>query len=196
MRRGKAELEELIAKPEIIQQVAKYRAHSRELGTLSKKVGKYEEYLRAFRELSDNEELSRASGEDPAIRQLAKEEMTRLEPIEQRLVDELTEMVLVEDQDASKNVIMEIRAGTGGSEAALFAADLYRMYTKYAEKRNWKVEVMDASPTELGGFKEIVFSVSGEFVHTGLTLRDGGGIVFSAFPRQRAVAAFIRLLPQ
>jgi len=170
----KAELEELIAKPEIIQQAAKYRAHSRELGALSKKVGRYQEYLRTFRELSDNEELSRASGEDPALRQLAKEEMARLEPIQQRLVDELTEMVLVEDQDATKNVIMEIRAGTGGSEAALFAADLYRMYTKYAEKRGWKLEVMDASPTELGGFKEIVLSVSGEFVHRDLRYEMGG----------------------
>jgi peptide chain release factor 1 len=170
----KAELEELVAQPEIIQQAMKYRAHSRELGALVKKVGRYQEYLRTSRELNDNEELSRASGEDPALRQLAKEEIAQLEPIQQRLVDELTEMVLVEDQDASKNVIMEIRAGTGGSEAALFAADLYRMYAKYAEKRGWKVEVMDASPTELGGFKEVVISVSGEFVHRDLRYEMGG----------------------
>jgi peptide chain release factor 1 len=167
-----AELENLLATPEILQQQAAYRAHSKELGTVAKTVAKYNEFLRRVRELADNEELSRAAGEDPALRQLAREEVARLEPIQKRLSDELVEAVLVED--ASRNVIMEIRAGVGGDEAALFAGDLFRMYSKFAERRGWKVEVMDASPTALGGFKDVVFSVSGDSVHRDLRYEMGG----------------------
>ena len=83
-------------------------------------------------------------------------------------------MVLDEDKDASRNVIMEIRAGVGGLEAALFTADLLRMYTKYAERRGWKAEILDASPTDLGGFKEVILSVTGDSVHRDLRYEMGG----------------------
>jgi peptide chain release factor 1 len=174
VRARRAELEELLAKPEVLQQSAVYLAHARELGGVSKVAVKYEEYLRLARELQDNQTLARSSGEDAEIRQLAREEVARIEPLVAGLADELTEIVLVEDKDASKNAIVEIRAGVGGDEAALFAADLFRMYSKYADKRGWKVEVMDRSPTGLGGLKEIVFSVTGESVHRDLRYEMGG----------------------
>jgi peptide chain release factor 1 len=169
-----AELEKLLATAGIIQQQAVYVAHSKELGTAAKTVTKYREYLRASKELAENDDLGRASGEDPALRQLAKEEVARLAPIVKQLEDELIETVLVEDKDASRNVIMEIRAGVGGDEAGLFAGDLFRMYSKFAERRGWKVEVMDASPTDLGGFKEVIFSVTGDCVHRDLRYEMGG----------------------
>ncbi|HVR73488.1 MAG TPA: peptide chain release factor 1, partial [Planctomycetota bacterium] len=113
-------------------------------------------------------------GEDPLLRELAREEIARLEPILAKLTSELMDAVLVEDKDASKNVIMEIRAGTGGDEAALFAGDLLRMYSKYAERRGWKLEVLEQSPTDLGGFKQLVLSITGEFVHRDLRYEMGG----------------------
>jgi peptide chain release factor 1 len=169
-----AELETLLATPDVIQQQSAYRAHSKELGVVSKKVTKYQDLLRASKERAENDELGRTPGEDPALRQLAKEEVARLDPIVKRLEDELVEAVLVEDKEASRNAILEIRAGVGGDEAALFAGDLFRMYSKYSERRGWKVEVMDASPTDLGGFKEIVISVTGDFVHRDLRYEMGG----------------------
>lgn len=169
-----AELEKLLATPEIIQQQTTYAAHSKELGIASKTVAKYQDLLRASKELSDNEELGRSVAEDPALRQLAKEEIIRLEPIVKQLEEALIEAVLVEGKEASRNVILEIRAGVGGDEAGLFAGDLFRMYSKYAERRGWKVELMDASPTALGGFKEIVISVSGDCVHRDLRYEMGG----------------------
>ncbi|MBI4600518.1 MAG: peptide chain release factor 1 [Planctomycetes bacterium] len=168
------ELEDLLSKPETLERPAVYRCHSLELGKVMKVVARYDEYLRAARELAGNEELSRSSVEDPALRQLAKEEVALLEPTVRRLSEELIDRVLVEDKDASKNVIVEIRAGVGGEEAALFAGDLFRMYSKYAERRGWKMEVMDSSPTDLGGFKEVVFSVSGEDVYRDLRYETGG----------------------
>jgi peptide chain release factor 1 len=174
LRNRHSELEMLITRPEILEQRALYLGHTRELGVLAKTVSRYCEYLDLSRQLEDNVALARSTGEDPELRQLAREEASALEPRVQRLADELIETVLVEDKDASRNVIVEIRAGTGGEEAALFAADLFRMYSKYAERKGWTVEVMDASPTDRGGFKQIVFSVTGELVHRDLRYEMGG----------------------
>jgi peptide chain release factor 1 len=168
------ELQAMMSRQDIIEQPPLYLSYTRELGVLSKKVGKYEEYLRVLKELGDNQALARSSGEDAEIRQMAREEVARLTPRESQLADALVDMVLVEDKDAAKNVILEIRAGTGGEEAALFAADLFRMYSKYADKKGWKVEVLDASSTDRGGFKEIVASVSGDQVYREMRYEMGG----------------------
>jgi peptide chain release factor 1 len=168
-----AELEKKLASPEALRR-ADYRVYTRELGSLAKKVSRFQEYLRLRREIGENEELSRSSKEDPEIRQMAKEEVARLEAQSQFLAGELTDMVLVEDKDAAKNVIMEVRAGTGGDEAGLFAADLFRMYKKYAESKGWRLEILDASVTALGGFREVIFSVSGESVFRNLRYEMGG----------------------
>jgi peptide chain release factor 1 len=168
------ELREWVSSPRAAQEGAAYAARARELGILGKRVAKYDEYLRLLKEIRDNDALVRSSAEDAEIRQLAREELARLGPAAEQLAQELVDMVLVEDKDASKNVIMEVRAGVGGLEAALFAADLFRMYSKYAERKGWKIEVMDASPSDLGGFKEIVFSVTGDSVHGDLRYEMGG----------------------
>jgi peptide chain release factor 1 len=167
-----AELERLLADPSSIENGSVYASRSRELGMLGKKVARYSEYSRVVREIADNEEL--AVGSDLELRQLAREEITRLQARVGELEGELVGMVLDEDRDASRNVIMEIRAGTGGDEAALFAGDLLRMYTKYAGRRGWKAEVLDASPAELGGFKEVILSISGDSVHRDLRYEMGG----------------------
>ncbi len=168
------ELEVLMAKPEIIGQPAQYRSYSRELGGLAKKVAKFRDYRRVSRELLENTELSRSEGEDQEIRDLAGEEMKQLRTVLERLAGELLDMILVEDRDSDRNVIMEIRAGTGGDEAALFAGDLLRMYTRYAEEVGWKIEILDCSPTDLGGFKSVVFSVAGDSVFRNLRYERGG----------------------
>jgi peptide chain release factor 1 len=169
-----AELERQVADPTVIAQLSLYRSLSREHGSLLKLVTRYREYLKAQKELEENEQLSRQSGEEMELRQLAREEVNRLRPIAEKLAEELTDRILIEDKEASRNVIMEIRAGIGGEEAALFAADLFRMYSKYAERKGWKVEVMDASPTDLGGFREIILSITGDSVHRDLRYEMGG----------------------
>lgn len=169
-----SEVETLLGTPETLAQPGIYKALSKELGGLARTGSKFQEYQRLAREREDNEALSTSSGEDPALRELAREELDRLNPLVQALETELIDSVLVEDRDGSRNAILEIRAGVGGDEAALFAGDLFRMYSKYAERRGWKVEVMDASPTDLGGFKEIIFSVSGDNVHRDLRYEMGG----------------------
>ena len=168
------ELEELVAKPEVIADPAQYRKYSIELGSLAKKVAKFREYQRISRELEDNDELRRSSDEDQEIRKLAEEEVEQLEPLREKLSGELVNMILVEGKDSDRNVIMEIRAGTGGNEAALFVADLYRMYSRYSEQVGWKIELLDGSPTDLGGYKSLVFSVTGEAVFRDLRYERGG----------------------
>ena len=166
------QLAEWVSSPAAAADGATYAARARELGILGKKVAKYDEYLRLQKEIRDNEALVR--GDDAEFRQLAREELLRLGPAAQTVEGEIMEMVLVEDKDASKNVIVEVRAGVGGLEAALFAGDLFRMYSKYAERRGWKVEILDLSPSDLGGYKEVIFSVTGDSVHRDLRYEMGG----------------------
>jgi len=167
-----AALEQLLADPSSLENGSLYASRSRELGILGKRVARYSEYSKVVHELADNEELAKEG--DPELRQLAREEILRLQGRAGELEEELVGMVLDEDKDASRNVIMEIRAGTGGDEAALWAADLLRMYTKYAGRRGWKTELIDASPSELGGFKEVIVSITGDSVHRDLRYEMGG----------------------
>ena len=168
------ELEELVSQPDVIAQREKYLAYARELGELRRSVGDYEQYLAVNREIADNESLTKDSSEDQELRDLAKEELLRLEAGRERLINGLVDAVLVDDGNAGKNVIVEIRAGTGGDEAALFVADLFRMYGRFAEKRNWKIDLIGSSPTALKGFKEIIFSVTGDQVYRDLRYEMGG----------------------
>ncbi len=169
-----AELEGQMADPEVLAHPPRLRAVSRECGTLAKIAGIYSQYASLRQESEDNEELSRESGEDAEIRQLAKEEIARLAPLLEELERDLTDRILVDDKDAGRDVIVEVRAGTGGDEAALFAGDLFRMYTKYAELKKWKIELIDGQPTALGGFKEIIFSITGQNVHRDMRYEMGG----------------------
>src|SRR5207302_1892447 len=121
----------------------------------------YREYLRAEKERADAEAMVKAEA-DPELRALAEEEAKQLAEKAGPLLERLKDAFLAaDDADSDRDVIVEIRAGTGGDEASLFAADLFRLYSRYAERKRWRVEVMDATASEVGGFKEITFSVRG-----------------------------------
>jgi peptide chain release factor 1 len=168
-----ATVESRLAEPDVHER-SDYPDLTRKLGTLAKRVSKFREYQDLCKQLEENEELSRSGSEDAEMRELAKAEISELEPRAGQLATELIDMMLVEDKNTSKNVIMEIRAGAGGDEAALFAADLFRMYSKYVERKGWKIEVLDQSATDLKGFKEITFSVTGQSVFRDLNYEMGG----------------------
>jgi len=166
------ELEIMISDPELPKDRKRYKEVLQEHAHLSKIVQTYEEYKKMRNRLEETETLLEQE-RDPELRNLAKEEVDQ---IRLRLSEEekkLKELLVPRDPGDDKNVIMEIRAGTGGEEAALFAADLFRMYTRYAEAKGWKVELMDANETELGGFKEIIFSVSGSGAYGDLRYESG-----------------------
>ncbi|HKI72448.1 MAG TPA: peptide chain release factor 1, partial [Verrucomicrobiae bacterium] len=130
-------------------------------------------YLKALADLEDNRALLKSEASDSEIAQMAREEIARLEAEEKRLALEVQRGILPPNPADSRNTIVEIRAGAGGSESALFAADLYRMYSRYAESRGWELETLDSSPSDLGGFKEVIFNVSGQDVFKRLKYESG-----------------------
>lgn len=168
------ELEQLMASPEVAADSRAILAHGRELGELSRSATLYEEYRKVAAELEENEALARDTSEDPEMRELAREELEPLRTRREELVEQLIDLVLVDDRFAARSVIVEIRAGTGGDEAALFVADLFRMYSRYSDKRGWKLDILDSSPTALKGFKEIMFSLSGDSVGRDMRYEMGG----------------------
>jgi peptide chain release factor 1 len=166
------ELEKLLVDPEVLADSARLAAVAREHGSLAKLATKY----RRFRELNAqiNEARELAEGHDAEMRELAEAELPDLKARREELWNELLDLT-IGGEDANRNsCIMEIRAGTGGEEAALFARDLYEMYKHYAEERGWKVEILGMSPTELGGFKEITLGLEGEGVFRNLQFESGG----------------------
>ncbi len=172
LRRRLAEVERELAEPATFQQPQRAQELGREYARLKEGVAHGAAYARALTELEANRAL--LSGEsDPELQALAREEIARLEAALPALDRQVREALLPPDPADARNIIVEIRAGAGGSEAALFAADLYRMYTRYAEAHGWKVETLDASPSDLGGFKEVIFSVAGTDVFQRLKYESG-----------------------
>ena len=166
------ELQELIADPDIHRDPKRYKELMQEHSHLSELVEVYDDYRRTGEALAETRELVE-SEKDPDMKAMAREELESLEEKEATLENRLKILLVPKDPLDGKDTIVEIRAGTGGDEASLFAADLYRMYSRYAEKHRWKIEVMDQSPTEVGGFKEIVFSVAGKDVYGTLKYESG-----------------------
>ena len=166
-----SELEHMLGDPEIIADRARFVAASREHAGLITLI----EAFRAFSvlESEENDLLSFLRDEDREMRVLAEAELPALREKKDALENQLKVLLLPKDPNDARNVILEIRAGTGGDEAALFAADLFRMYTRYAEERGWKVDVMDSSPTGMGGFKEIVSSIEGVGAYSRLKFEGG-----------------------
>ncbi len=156
----------VLANPSLITTLAKERAE------LAPKVEAYERYRECRRQLDEAHDILRQE-QDPEMIALARTEISQLEKELGSLEERLIIMLLPGDPLDSKNIIMEIRAGTGGEEAALFAADLYRMYTHYADTQGWNVEPLSSSTAEAGGFKEIIFSISGENVYSNLKYESG-----------------------
>lgn len=149
-------------------------ALAKELGALDGLVGKYQAYQTLEASKKEAQDILEDASSDRDLRELAEAE---LDETAQKLSDaegELIKMFVMEDRDANRNVIMEIRAGTGGEEAALFAADLFRMYVRCAEAHRWKVEVLDSSVSDLEGYREIIFSISGQGVYGSLRYESGG----------------------
>jgi peptide chain release factor 1 len=168
------ELEQLLADPAVIADRSRYTQLAKEHGALAKSVKPYLEFKKLSEEIAHAEALLAASGAEPEMQALAQEELSELRPKQQALQSRLEDFLLIEPGQDFGSVIMEIRAGTGGDEAALFAGDLYGMYTHYARDQGWKVEEISFSPGEKGGYKEVVFSVAGEDAYANLRYESGG----------------------
>src|SRR5262245_6283106 len=156
-----AEVETALSDPKAFDNAPRAQELSREYSRLKELVAEGEAYLKVLGDLEQNHALLTAERADSELALMAREEITRLEHEEKRLGLAVQRGSLPPDPSDSRNTIIEIRAGAGGQESALFAADLYRMYTRYAEQRRWKFEDLDSSPSDLGGFKEIIFEING-----------------------------------
>ena len=167
------ELQKLVADPKVISNTAEYKKYAKELSSLQKVVSKYNEYRKTLDEISSLESVAKEKHHEKDFLELAREELGSLKGRKEAFEKELEKLLIEKDADADRDIIMEIRQGTGGIEAALFAQDLFRMYSKYAAKKSWKVEVISTSLTEKGGFKEIIFSVLGEGVYGKLRYESG-----------------------
>jgi len=161
-----------LADPEVLADGARYQEVAKAHGELADIVEVYREYKRVNGELEGARALLEEA-DDPELEAMAREEVDGLEQQLQQLEQRLQRLLLPKEPNDSRNVIMEIRAGTGGEEAALFAGDLLKMYTRYAENRGWRVELMESHPTELGGFKEVIIMIHGQGAYSRLKFESG-----------------------
>jgi peptide chain release factor 1 len=166
------ELEAQLEDPAVASDPHKSAAVAKEHGSLRKVVLPYQEFLSLESQIKDSEAMLTEA--DAEMRQMAEEELTTLRPRYEALKDRIEDQLLVDPSEDFDRLILEIRAGTGGDEAALFAGDLYEMYTRYARTKGWTVEEMDHSPGGAGGFKDVVLSVRGEGVYQALRFESGG----------------------
>ena len=163
------EIEELLCQPNVVSDSKRYTGLTRERAELQEIVEAYGRYGQVSEELAGHKEAL----SDPELRELAAEEIPSLEQERDALIKSINVLLLPKDPNDERNTILEIRSGTGGEEAALFAADLFRMYSRYAEARGWKVEVMSVSEASAGGIKELIASVSGDKVYSQLRFEGG-----------------------
>ena len=167
------ELQKQMENPDIACDSTKLISLAKEQGKLKGLVAKYRDYKKAAADAVHSEQLINSDSTDPELKEMAKEELQQLNTKKTTLLAELQDKLLTADDASIGSVIMEIRAGTGGEEAALFARDLYTMYTKYAADRDWKVEDLDFSTTDRGGFREVIFGIKGEGVWIELGYEGG-----------------------
>ena len=171
----KKELEELqktLSDPSIINDTNRYKALRRRYKELEEICSEWDNYQKLQKQLADTNSLLQTES-DPELEALAKEELEELKNKFQTSEEKIRELLIPQDPNDHKNAIVEIRAGTGGEEAALFAADLFRMYSYYAEKKGWQIQVLSANETELGGYKEIVFLLTGDDVYGHMRFESG-----------------------
>ncbi|MGD9610733.1 MAG: peptide chain release factor 1 [Desulfovibrionaceae bacterium] len=171
LERKYEELETQLSDPEILGDQDRYRKLAKAHADLAEVVTAYREHKKLSRDLEENQEL--AQDPDPEMRELAQAEVKSIREALPALEDHLKLLLLPRDPMDEKNILLEIRAGTGGEEAALFAGDLFRMYCRYAETKRWKVEMMSASETGSGGYKEVIASISGDKVYSRLKYESG-----------------------
>lgn len=165
------DLEQELAQPDIFNDQDRYKKVSKAHADLGDVVRLFREYKQCTQELEDNREM--LSDSDPEIQEMAKAEIAEIEPKLPQFEEQLKVLLLPKDPMDEKNILLEIRAGTGGDEAALFAANLYRMYSRYAEINKWKVEEMSSNTTGAGGLKEVIASISGDKVYSKLKYESG-----------------------
>ena len=194
------ELTTLLSDPAVISDRNRYKKVAKEHNELSEIVSFSSEYKKLLRSIEEDEKIRKESKDEELV-EMAKVELEELYPKKQEMEEKLKLLLLPKDPKDNRNTIVEIRAGTGGEEAALFAADLYRMYAKFAEKKGWRVEVMNSNPTGMGGFKEIIFLVEGENAYG--TLKYESGVhrvqrvpVTEASGRIHTSAASVAVLPE
>jgi len=171
--RRSEELTALLSDPAVLADPETLRRYAKEQADLRPVVNAYHEYGKLQKELRENQELLDSEDQDSEFAALIKEEVAALSTRLETLESALRTLLLPRDPNDERGVIMEIRAGTGGDEAALFAADLFRMYSRYADAQRWRVEVMNASPTETGGFKEVIAAIEGKDVYRKLKFESG-----------------------
>ena len=186
------ELEQDLINPEVLSNSARITAVAREHGSLGKLAKKYRRFKQINSQITETQQM--IEGDDLEMRELAEAELPTLRSDRETLWGELLDLTVGGDDANRSRVIMEIRAGTGGDEAALFARDLFEMYRYFCTAKGWKTEIMSHSPTELGGFKEMVITIEGEGCYRELQYESGGHRV-QRVPRRKRRAAFT-LLPQ
>ena len=167
-----AEVNEQIQDPELVKDPKKYKDIMREHSHLSSVMEAYEEYKTVLQGIEDAKQLI-TEEDDHDMKEMAREELKGLEEEKPKIEEKIKFLLIPPDPLEEKNIIMEIRGGTGGDESSLFAADLFRMYTRYADMKGWKYEIMDANETEVGGYKEISLSISGKYVYGSLRYESG-----------------------
>ena len=165
------ELMHRLGTSEVQSDPVEYRKAAKALSEMEPLVQKYREYKAVEQDIAGSEELLR--GADPELRELAEEELKSLTVRREALLDEIKILLIPKDPNDEKNVILEIRAGTGGEEASLFAAELFKMYTRYAERQGWKLDVMSVSESDTGGYKEAIVSIEGRGVYSRLKYESG-----------------------
>lgn len=165
------EIQELLATPEVASDVKKLTALMKEMRNLEKVVEKYHDYINALNQIKELKPLLK--DEDPEISEMAEMELAEAESNSVKYEEELKIMLLPKDPNDEKNVIFEIRGAAGGDEANIFAGDLFRMYSRYAEMRGWKIKIMSAEVAELGGYSRIEFTVEGDNVYSSMKYESG-----------------------
>ncbi len=166
------QIEMQMSDPAVISDQQKFKQLSREHSQLTPVVKKYEEYKKTKKELEDSQQLLDQE-KDPEMKKMLLEEIEKLEKNRQEIEENLMVLLLPKDPNSGKDVMIEIRAGTGGDEAALFATNLYRMYSRYADIKGWKCEFIEGNVTEIGGYKEVIFSVRGDDAYDNLKFESG-----------------------
>lgn len=194
-------LTEKVSDPQIIADQSKWQKYAKELSELEPIVKKFQEYQQVKKSIAESKELLNESSSDEELRELAKLELSEMEDKVEPLEEELKVLLLPKDPNDEKNVILEIRAGTGGDEAALFGSDLFRMYSRYAERRGWKTELMEMNETGIGGIKEAVLLIKGKGAYSRLKYESGAHRVqrvpeTESSGRVHTSAATVAVLPE
>ncbi|HPN31574.1 MAG TPA: peptide chain release factor 1 [bacterium] len=166
------ELAEKLSQPDITSDIKSYHKYSKELSDLQEMVEAGKEYSKIMKDIEDNIELSRTA-DDKEMEELALNEIKILKTQKEEMELKIKKLLIPKDPLDEKNIIMEIRAGTGGDESSIFTSDLFRMYSRYAELNKWKIEIMSMSETGVGGYKEIIFMISGKMVYSKLKFESG-----------------------